>query len=85
MAAFLGRVNGQRGPGASRLGSSSSGIRVCAQSWHGSLSVELSEVSGQIWVEIHSAVGSESYPRTLLYRGPMAEVLKSTGFMLRHT
>ena len=41
MAQFYGTICGQRGPGASRLGSKESGLNVCAASWAGAIRVHI--------------------------------------------
>lgn len=64
MSTFYGTVEGQRGP-ATRCGSRSSGIRTAAQSWDGSVIVNLSysERDGEdtLMVDINTSENSSAY------------------------
>lgn len=66
MAAFYGTVKGSAQSEASRQGST--GIRVSAQSWKGSVIVRLSYAqSGELMVEVQTAEGSASSGYTAFY------------------
>ena len=64
MSTFYGTVEGQRGP-ATRCGSRASGIRTAAQSWNGSVIVDLNynEHDGEdmLMVSINTSEGSSAY------------------------
>lgn len=64
MSTFYGTIEGQRGP-ATRCGSRSSGIRAAAQSWDGSVIVNLNytERDGEdiLMVGINTSDGSSAY------------------------
>ena len=68
MAKFFGTVQGGRGK-ATRLGHS--GLSVTAQSYEGSVIVNLYEVDGAHHVSINVGEGSTSMGTYNLYRGPI--------------
>lgn len=68
MSAFYGTIEGQRGP-ATRCGSLGSGIKAAAQSWNGSVVIELSyqdqfDSESPLMVEVRTAEGSSAYGHT---------------------
>lgn len=64
MSTFYGTVEGQRGP-ATRCGSSISGIKAAAQSWNGSVVVNLHyegcDPNGNLLVDVNTSDGSSAY------------------------
>lgn len=65
MSAFYGTIEGQRGP-ATRCGSLSSGIKAAAQSWDGSVVVNLRyqerfDSGSPLMVEIRTSNDSSAY------------------------
>lgn len=73
MASFFGRIVGQRGPGATRLGSAASGITVSAQSWVGSVTVALDGNPQDPDVTLYHRDDSGGGGRTI-YRGKVREL-----------
>jgi hypothetical protein len=72
MSAFYGTVKGHR-TAATRCGSNASGIRASAQSWAGSVVVELFGEGAEIRV----SHGSDSIGRRLLWQGPIVDLLQA--------
>ncbi len=77
MSEFYGFVQGNRGP-ATKGGSKASGIAAAAQSWDGSVSVELFYKDGQIHCRIHAGPGSTSNPGYCLYYGPLSDLVNGS-------
>lgn len=80
MAAFFGTMKGNRGV-ATRCGSAESGIQVSAQSWFGSLIVDMHvdpyrHKDAPPVVQLYKAEGSESKNGTLLFEGTLEELEK---------
>lgn len=78
MAKFLGMVKGARGA-ASRLGTSNSGITASAQSWGGSVQVQLYERDGATVCRLTSSEGSSFHGNTLLFDGSLDELEQILG------
>jgi len=67
MSDFYGQVVGNRGP-ASRGGSRQSGIHVSAQSWDGSVQVDLRyNADDELMVRVSTSHRSEMYGNTVFY------------------
>ena len=81
MAHFYGNLKGSRGE-ATRCGTKSSGIRVSARSWAGSVSVEMEddEDYGEPRVIIRAGEGSTigGHP---LYCGPISALVSAAGIV----
>lgn len=63
MSAFYGTIEGQRGP-AIRCGSKGSGIKAAAQSWDGSVIINLRYKNyddGPLMVQVNTSDGSSAY------------------------
>ena len=73
MAHFYGNLKGSRGE-ATRCGTKSSGIRVSARSWSGSVSVEMDEPGAHTCVCIRVADGSLTGGR-ILFSGRLSTLL----------
>ena len=76
MAKFYGMIKGARGS-ASRLGTSNSGIAASAQSWGGSVQVQLYDCDGATYCRLTSSEGSSFYGSKTLYNGPLGELEKA--------
>lgn len=72
MAHFYGTIRGQRGPGASRLGSKTSGLSVTAASWEGAVSVELFERNGRDYARVSLRRWHGHGTERVLYDGPVS-------------
>jgi hypothetical protein len=72
MAEFYGSVQGAQGE-ATRLGHTNSGLRTSAQSWDGSIIVNLykNAVDDVVCVDISIANGSKKNGGHTLYSGPI--------------
>lgn len=69
MAKFYGQVRGRAATTASREGSEASGIKVSAQSWNGSVIVELDyDANGNLIVKLSVSDGS-AFSGDMLFRG----------------
>ena len=67
MSEFYGQIVGNRGP-ASRGGSRESGIHVSAQSWDGSVQVDLRRGKhDELMVRLSASDGSDMYGNTVFY------------------
>ena len=67
MSEFYGQVVGNRGP-ASRGGSRKSGIHVSAQSWDGSIQIDLRRGNDdELIVRLSTSSGSAMYGNTVFY------------------
>lgn len=76
MSEFYGSLQGSRGC-ATRCGTKSSGICATAQSWEGSVTVDLyKDDNGDNVVSIRTREGSGHGGRTLFY-GPLAKILRA--------
>lgn len=81
MAHFYGQLNGQRGPGASRLGSKSSGMKAKAAGWSGAGVVYASHDKGAdsdvvtFALERHQGAGADRHLLTLRADGSDANPL----------
>lgn len=74
MAKFFGTVQGGRGQ-ATRLGHASTGLRVTAQSWDGSIVVQMyssSKAPDDAYVRIGLGAGSTGAGGITLYDGPVS-------------
>ena len=75
MSAFYGTLEGQRSP-VTRCGSRTSGIRAAAQSWDGSVIVNLSydEHDGEdvLMVEVRTSENSDAYGHRI-WKGSFSE------------
>jgi hypothetical protein len=77
MAAFYGTLEGARGP-STRCGTKSSGIHAAAQSWDGSVAVDLYVGADDVtFATISVGSGSTSNPKRVLYYGPLADLLQA--------
>lgn len=72
MSKFYGTLQGARGE-ATRQGHSS--IRASAQSWDGSIIVELSELDGETMYEIRVGKGSTAYGDKTIAQGKLSDLL----------
>jgi len=72
MAHFYGNLKGSRGE-STRCGTASSGIKVSARSWGGSITVELSETDSGTWCRILAAEGSR-VGGNVLFSGRISEL-----------
>jgi hypothetical protein len=84
MSAFYGTIQGHRTP-ATRCGSKASGIRVSAQSWAGSIVVELDGEPSSPEVSIYTAQGSSARGERVLLRAPLARLQCSHTLIDRET
>lgn len=75
MATFYGAVKGQAKSEATRRGTNSSGLRVSAQSWNGSVITRLKYNGDVLNVEIQIADGSKSSGYTY-FDGSLDELKK---------
>ena len=74
MASYYGQVEGSAQTAATRVGSHKSGIKVCAQSWDGSVIVKMHEDGGgAMRVRLELADGSAPYG-TCAFDGTMDEL-----------
>ena len=74
MASYYGQVEGNAQTAATRVGSRKSGIKVCAQSWDGSVIVKMYEdADGAMRVRLELADGSSS-SGTRAFDGTMDEL-----------
>ncbi len=77
MSEFYGTIKGNQGP-VTRQGNKKSGIHVSAQSWEGSVSVNLYRHydTGEIFCKIVVGCGSDAYPAGwTIYRGPLRDLV----------
>ena len=72
MAHFYGTISGQRGPGASRLGSKASGLAVTAASWQGAVCVQLYEREGIDYARVYLKPWHDNGSNRELYDGPVS-------------
>lgn len=81
MSTFYGNLKGSRGE-ATRCGSASSGIRVSARSWNGSITVEMEQDDdlGEPRVIIRAA-GISSTGGRALFCGPLSNLVSATGLI----
>lgn len=80
MAEFYGQVKGQSATSATRCGTKNSGIKVAAQSWNGSVIVEMREGrDGATNVRISVNGGSSPYGREDVYCGTLDALLVASG------
>lgn len=76
MAHFYGNLKGSRGE-ATRCGTASSGIKVSARSWGGSITVELEERDGRTFAHLFARDGSGTGGR-LVYSGPLSSLVNAS-------
>lgn len=72
MATFYGTVKGNAGE-VSRPGSKKSGLRVSAQSYSGSVIVEVREKDGDTWFTVEACPGSSRYGK-MVFDGSINEL-----------
>jgi hypothetical protein len=77
MARFRGTVQGGRGE-ASRLGHSTAGLVVLAQSYSGDVFVHLYDYQGQDQVRIRVGHHGESRVGKIIYDGPVESLLQQS-------
>lgn len=80
MSHFYGSVQGGRGK-ATRCGHVGTGLRVTAQSFTGSIIVQLAVVNGEDSVAIYVSKGSTTKADYCLYDGPIAKLLDLDSLM----
>lgn len=76
MARFRGTVQGGRGE-ATRLGHTTSGIRVVAQNYSGDVKVTMFDSSGVDYVAILTGSHGNGSDK-VIYRGPVADLIKQS-------
>lgn len=80
MSHFYGTLQGSRGA-ATRCGTRRSGISASAQSYNGSITVELDDVDGETFVTIGVREGSGVGGR-MIFRSKMRELLSSPKLLM---
>lgn len=85
MARFYGSVQGGRGE-ATRLGHATTGLRASAQSYSGSVIVEVYANGEEDCARITAADGSKRHGDFVIYDGPLEKLVSQSGrkTMLEH-
>ena len=78
---YYGTVQGSAGPGT-RQGNKTSGIHAAAQSYSGSVAVDIDKVNREDFVAITVDEGSTNRPRRVLWRGPLADLVNLADHLL---
>ena len=81
MSEYYGTVQGSAGPGT-RQGNKTSGIHAAAQSYSGSVAVDIDKVKGEDFVAITVDEGSTGWPRRVLWSGLLADLVEDTHTLL---
>ena len=76
MARFLGAVKGG-GSETTRLGHKTTGLHVRAQSYTGTIFVDMYDFRGEDYVQISSSGGSTSGSGMIIYNGPVKTLTDS--------
>lgn len=81
MAHYYATIQGARGP-KTATGSKNSSIKTAAQTFDGSVIVEIDHIGGVDRVTISTAPGSSTRPHTVLWAGPLSDLMDAQGLAL---